>query len=507
MTLLYTLVVLIAVAAGAVAGWFLRKQTAAKLASGAEAKAERLLKEAKVKEQELLLQAREKAIALIDKAKVDEEALKKDLRAEKQRLEQRETLFDKKLLEFEENQTKLQEKLKQVEGVKGEIENLKVRELKKLEEISGLSREKATAELMRLVEEQAHDQLASRLRKLEETNQEEFERKARNIVSTTIQRIATSHAADITTTVVPIPSDEIKGRIIGKEGRNIKTVERLTGVDVIVDETPGIITVSGFSPIRRQVAKRALDKLISDGRIHPARIEEAVEEARHDLAVDIKKAGEDTLYEMGIAGLDPKLVQILGRLKYRTSYGQNVLVHSMEVGWLAALLAEELGADVAVCKKGGLLHDIGKTIDQDVKGAHPQLGYELMKKFNLPEEIAYMAIAHHEDNPKTLEGIIVKVADAISGSRPGARRESAEEYLKRLEDLEKIATSFQGVEKAYAIQAGRELRVFVTPEKIDDLAAYELAKNVARRVEAEMQYPGEIKVNVIRETRVVEYAR
>lgn len=507
MTLISIVVAVVALAIGAVVGWLLRKQTAAKLAAGAEAKAEKILKEAKAKEQELLLEAREKAIGLLDKAKTEEEVAKKELKEEKRRFQEREAAFDKKLLGLEDTQTKLQEKLAAVEVVKKEVDEIKVEAVKKLEDIAGLSRAQATEELLKKVEEEAQEQLMARVRKLEQANQEEFERKARNIVTTAIQRVATSHAADINTTVVALPSDEMKGRIIGKEGRNIKTIERLTGVDIIIDETPNALTVSGFAPIRRQVAKRALEKLIADGRIHPARIEEAVEAARQELALDIRKAGEDALYEMGITGIDPKMVSVLGRLKYRTSYGQNVLVHSMEVGWLAALIAEELGADVAVCKKGGLFHDIGKAIDQDVKGAHPQLGLELMKKFNFPEEVAYMSIAHHEDNPKTLEGIIVKVADAISGSRPGARRESAEEYIKRLEELEKIATSFEGVEKSYAIQAGRELRVFVTPEKLDDLASYELAKNIAKRVEAELTYPGEVKVNVIRETRVVEYAR
>ncbi|MDO8505925.1 MAG: ribonuclease Y [bacterium] len=498
---------IVALAAGGAAGWFLRKQTAVKLASGVEAKAERILKEAKIKEQEVLLEAREKVISLLDKAKADEEMLKKELRGEKQRLEIRETTFDKKLLELEDKQTRLQEKLVQVEGVKTEITKLRDQEIAKLEMIAGMTRAGAEEKLMAKVEVEAQDQLLARQRKLEQTSQEDLDRRARSIVATAVQRIATSHAADINTTVIQIPSDEMKGRIIGKEGRNIKTIERLTGIDVIIDETPNALTVSGFSPIRRQIAKRAIEKLVSDGRIHPARIEETVEQARHDLAVDIRKAGDDALFEMGITGIDPKMVSVLGRLKYRTSYGQNVLVHSQEVAWVAALLAEELGADVALCKKGGIFHDIGKAIDQDVKGAHPQLGYELMKKFNFPEEVAHMSISHHEDNPKTLEGIIVKVADAISGSRPGARRESAEDYVKRLEDLEKIATSFEGVEKSYAIQAGRELRVFVMPEKIDDLAAYELAKNIAKRIEAEMQYPGEVKVNVIRETRVVEYAR
>ena len=507
MSLITILSTLVALAGGVAGGWYLLKSRAARLAHSAEAKAEKIVAEAKSKEQEILLQAREKSIGVIDKAKAEEETIRKELRIEKQRLVDREATFDKKLLDLEDKHEKFQEKLKQVEGVKAQIEQVRQQAIERLQTVAGLTREQAVAELLKKVEEDSQEELASRIRKLQATTQDELDRQARTMVSTAVQRIAVSHASDINTTVVPLPSDEMKGRIIGKEGRNIKTLERLTGIDVIIDETPNALTVSGFSPIRRQVAKRALEKLIADGRIHPARIEEKVEESRQELALDIRKAGEDVLYEMGITGIDPKMISILGRLKYRTSYGQNVLIHSTEVGYIATLLAEELGADVSICKKGGLFHDIGKAIDQDMKGAHTHLGYELMKKFNFPENIAYMAIAHHEDNPKTLEGIIVKVADAISGSRPGARRESAEDYIKRLEDLEKIATSFSGVEHAYAIQAGRELRVFVKPQEIDDLSAYELAKNVAKRIEAEMQYPGEVKVNVIRETRVVEYAR
>ncbi len=507
MYLITILVALVALAIGAFVGWQLRKSRAASLAHSAEAKADKILKEVKNKEQELLLQAKEKSLALIDKAKAEEEELRKELKVEKQRLQERETTFDKKLLDLEERQEKIQEKIKQVDEVKSQIEGLKQQAVEKLQTVANLSREQAVQELLKRVEDDEEERVTTLRRKLEQTHQDELETRAKQMVSTVVQRIATSHAADITTSIVALPSDEMKGRIIGKEGRNIKSLERLTGVDVIIDETPQALTISSFSPIRRQVAKRALEKLIADGRIHPARIEETVEEARKDLALDIRKAGEDALYELGITGIDPKMISVLGRLKYRTSYGQNVLMHAQEVAWISTLLAEELGADVAMCKKGGLFHDIGKAIDQDVKGAHTHIGYELMKKFNFPEEIAYMAVSHHEDNPKTLEGIIVKIADSISGSRPGARRESAEEYVKRLEDLEKIATSFEGVEKCFAVHAGRELRVIVIPEKIDDLAAYELAKNIAKRIEAEMQYPGEVKVNVIRETRVVEYAR
>lgn len=501
------LILLAAILVSGSAGYYIRRLLAQKSVSGAEGRAEKILKEAKIKEQETLLAAREKSLKIIDEAKREEEARRRELVQEKRRMENREALFDKKLLEFEERQQKLTEKINQVEGVKADIQKLRDEEAKKLETVAGLSRDQARDELFRIIETESKDTLLSRIHKLESQGREDLERKAKNLLVNVIERISTSQAAETTTSSVDLPSDEMKGRIIGKEGRNIKTIEKLTGTEIIVDETPQTITVSGFSPIRRQVAKRALEKLVADGRIHPGRIEESIDEAKRDLALDIKKAGEDTLFELGITGLEPKLVSIIGRLKYRTSYGQNVLIHSKEVANLSALLANELGADIGIAKKGGLLHDIGKAVDHDISGTHPELGYNLMKKFGLPEEIAYISLAHHEDSPKTLEGIIVKVADAISGSRPGARRESLEEYVKRLEDLERIATSFPGVEKAYAIQAGREVRAFVIPTEIDDLHAYEMAKNIAKRIEEELQYPGEIKVNVIRETRVTEYAR
>lgn len=498
---------IIGVLAGVGVGYLIRTRLAAKNLQGAEAKAEDTIKKAQAKEQEMLLVAREKALKITEEAKREEEARRRELKDEKTRLEKREALFDTKLLEIQDKQTKLTEKIAQVEKVKGDIEKIHEDEVVKLTEITKLSKEDAEAQLLKRIEDSCKDALISRLRKLQLQSSEEMETKAKNLLAMVVQRQATSHLSEFTTSTIEIPSDEMKGRIIGKEGRNIKAIERLTGTDIIVDESPGIITVSAFSPIRRQIAKIALEKLIKDGRIHPTRIEEAVTEAKRDLAADVKKAGEDALYQMGIAGIDPKLVAILGRLKYRTSYGQNVMTHSMEVANCATLLATELGANIMVCRKGGLLHDIGKAIDHDVKGTHPELGYELMKKYGLPEEVAYMSIAHHEDSPKTLEGVIVKVADALSGARPGARRESLDDYVKRLEDLEKIATSFPGVEKAYAIQAGREVRVFVVPQEVDDLQAYELARSIAQKIESEMAYPGEVKVNVIRETRIVEYAR
>jgi len=492
---------------GIAIGYYLRKGLAKKLTGSIEEKAEKLLAETKNKQRELLLQAKDKAIQIIDEAKKEEDGRRQDLLSAQKRLEKRESLFDQKLLELQEKQQKLYDKANQVEKVKAEIQKIKDDHLAKLEEISGLTKEEAKKFLLDRTEKIIKEELVIRIGKLERESSDVLDVKAKELLSLAIERCASSHATEITTTTITIPSDEMKGRIIGREGRNIKTIEQLTGTEIIIDDTPEAITVSGFSPIRRHVAKKALEKLILDGRIHPGRIEEAVEQAKKELAMDIKKAGEDAVYELGVAGFDPKLVQILGRLKYRTSFGQNALQHSLEVAHLSALLAEELGANVSVAKKAGLLHDIGKAVDHEVTGTHPEIGRDIAKKFNIPEEIIIPIATHHDDMPPTLEAIIVKVADAISGARPGARKDTYEHYLQRLEDLEKVASSFDGVEKTYAIQAGREIRVFVTPDKIDDLGALKLAQEIAKKIEEELKYPGEIKVNVIREKRVVEYAR
>jgi len=492
---------------GLAGGWILRKVLASKVKGTIEAKSEAILLEAKNRERELVLQAKDKALKIIEDAKLEENSRRKELTHLQQRLEQREATFDQKILDLEGQKQKVQEELQKFE--KARIEVLKIREdqLAKLEKISGFTQPEAEKVLFDNVESRIKNELEVRIRKLEQSSTEDIERRAKNMIASAMERVASSQSVETTTTVVTLPNDEMKGRIIGKEGRNIKTIEQLTGVEVIVDETPGTIIVSGFNPIRRHVAKKALDFLIADGRIHPGRIEEAIDKAKKEITKDIIKAGEEAAYEVGVVGLDPKLIQLLGRLKFRTSYGQNVLQHSKEVAWLCKLLAQELGANVAVATKGGLLHDLGKAVDHEIQGSHPEIGYDIMKKFNLPEEVAYISIAHHEDNPKTLEGIISKVADAISGARPGARKDTYEHYLQRLEELESVASGFEGVEKCYAIQAGREVRVFVHPEAIDDYAATKLARNIADKIEQELKYPGEIKVNVIRETRVIEYAR
>jgi len=507
MDILTFIISAVAVAAGFAIGYIVRKTLAKREIEGAEAKAENLIKEAKSKQKEILLQANDKALKIIEDAKQEARQRRQELTHMQQRLEKRESIFDQKLLDLENKQQKLFEKAKEVEAVKEKIAKIREEQLRKLEKIAKMTKDQARNVLLENTEKMVKEDILARLKKLQSEGQEELDKKAREMLSLAIQRCSIPQAQEVTTTTVDLPSDEMKGRIIGREGRNIRTIEQLTGVEIVVDDTPMAINISGFSPIRRHVAKRALETLISDGRIHPARIEEAIDNAKKQIALEIKKAGEDALYELGIAGIDPKLVQILGRLKFRTSYGHNVLLHSLEVAHLAGLLAEELGADVTVCKKGGIFHDIGKAVDHEVKGGHPEIGYDIMKKFHMPEDVAYMCIAHHEDAPKTLEGIIVKVADAISGARPGARKDTYERYLQRLEELENVANSFEGVQKTYAIQAGREVRVFVIPESIDDLAAAKLAQNIAHKIEEELKYPGEIKVNVIREMRITEYAR
>ncbi|MFA5129822.1 MAG: ribonuclease Y [Patescibacteria group bacterium] len=501
--------VLLGATAGAIVAWVIRDAKGKSNVNSAEAKAVHIIKAAEEKEQDVLIRAKDKAIHILEEARVDQKKMLDELQGQRGELNEREKLFANKLLDIESQKEKLDEDAKRIEKTRAETDALKNEELTRIQEISQLTKEEASARIMKLVEDQNHDTIVSRIRKLDEQSQDEIDRKASNILAVAIQRQAASHVHETTTSYVELPSNDMKGRVIGREGRNIKSIEMLTGCELIVDETPGMITISGFSPIRRQIAKRSLEKLIADGRIHPGRIEETIAESKRELAVEMKKAGEDALYEIGIstAEIDPKLIQILGRMKFRTSYGQNALLHSMEVARLSIALGEQLGADVKVCKIGGLFHDIGKAVDHDMQGGHPELGYQIMKKFGLPEEIAYQSIGHHEDKPRTIEAVIVKAADAISGARPGARKDSYEQYIKRLEDLEKVVNSFEGIERSYAIQAGREVRVFVNPANIDDLQAEKLARDIAAKLEQELKYPGEIRITLIREKRVVEYAR
>ncbi|MCX6798010.1 MAG: ribonuclease Y [Candidatus Falkowbacteria bacterium] len=488
-------------------GWLFYKKSTANKVGSAAARADKILNEAKLKEKELLLKAQDKALKIIDESKREESSRRQEISNLQNRLEQRETSFSQKLLDLQEKQQKLYDKVNEVQEIKEKIQKIKEEQMAKLEKVAGLNQDQAKDILLKNVEEKSTEDLMVRVKKMENESSEKLEEKAKDIMAVAMQRLASTYTAELTTTTVDLPSDEMKGRIIGREGRNIKAIEQMTGVEIIVDDTPNAITISGFSLIRRHIAKKTLDYLIKDGRIHPTKIEDAVENAKKELALDIKKAGEEAMYELGITGFDPKLVSILGRLKYRTSYGQNALKHSIEVAHLSAMIAEELNADVTLAKKGGLLHDIGKAVDHEVQGNHTEIGRDIAKKFNLPPEIIAPIETHHEDNPATLISVIVKVADAISSARPGARNDSYENYLQRLEELENIALSFEGIEKAYAIQAGREVRIFVKPDEIDDLKAYNLARDIAKKVESELKYPGEIKINVIREMRVLEYAR
>jgi len=504
---IWILIAVVGTGGGMLVGWIGRKSWASKKIETAEARLQQAIQDTKTKQQEMVIESKDKAIKIIDEAKKEADSQRAELRHIQSRLEKRENLFDQKLLNLEEKQQKLHDKANRLEAAKKEILKIKEIQMEKLEKIASLSKEEAKNILLENTESEIKEELAHRITKLQNESNERLEQEAKNMLSVVIQRCATPHTAETTTTIVNLPSDEMKGRIIGREGRNIKTLEQLTGVEIIVDDTPEAIVISGFSPIRRHLAKRTLDKLIQDGRIHPGRIEETVEAAKKELALDIKKAGEEAAYEVGIAGLDNKLVQIVGRLKYRTSYGQNILRHSIEVANLSALLAQELGGNIAIAKKGGFLHDIGKAIDHEVQGTHPEIGQDIGKKYNLSQEVINCIAYHHDDELPTLETLIVKVADAISGARPGARKDTYEQYLQRLSELEDVAKSFEGIDKAYAIQAGREVRVFVIPDKVDDLSAVKLAKNIAGKIEEELKYPGEIKVNVIREKRITEYAR
>jgi len=493
---------------GIIIGYLIRQLLSSKRISSAESKAEAILNESKSKSQDILLEAKNKSFAVLEDAKKEEKERNVQLSRIENLLTKKESELESRAKELIEEKETLKAKTAELITAKTELEQVKLRQLGELEKISGLNRDQARGEMLSRVEEEYKEDLYKQIKRLEQDNREELDKKAREIMTTTIQRYAASHIADVTTTVVSLPSDEVKGKIIGKEGRNIKTIERLTGVDVIIDDTPEALVVSGYDPVRRQIAKLAIDKLIADGRIHPAKIEEMVEKAKSEINEKIREAGEAALFETGIGPVDPKLTYLLGRLAFRTSFGQNVLFHSVEMTHIAGMLASELGLDVPIAKKAALFHDIGKAVDHEVQGTHVEIGRKILQKFGIDPRVIQGMEAHHEEYPYvTLESRIVQAADAISGARPGARRDTVEIYLKRLEDLERIDDSFDGVEKSYAIQAGRELRIFVTPTQIDDLRAIKLSKDIAKKIEDEMKYPGEIKVNVIRETRAIEYAR
>jgi len=474
----------------------------------AERKAARMLVEARNESKGILQQAQDEAKETRTSAESEYRERRIELQRQENRVNQKGETLDRKLEGVEQRERNLTNKEKDIDNTRNQLGELKERQLKHLELISGMSSAEAKESLLETMEVEIQQETSRRLREWEVQLREETDKKAQEILSQAIQRSASEIVAETTVSVVPLPSDEMKGRLIGREGRNIRALEQATGIDLIIDDTPEAVTLSSFDPVRREVARRALTKLITDGRIHPARIEEVVAKAKEEVDADMVSAGEQAAYEVGITGLHPELIKLLGRLKYRTSYGQNVLVHSTEVAHLCGMIASELGANVNLAKRAGLLHDIGKAVDREVEGTHTAIGADLVKQWDKSPEVVQGIAEHHLETIDTgLWGFIVAAADAISSARPGARRESLENYLKRLKALEDIADSFKGVEKSYAIQAGREVRILVKPEDIDDLGSMRLARDIVKKVEETLQYPGQIKVTVIRETRAVDYAK
>lgn len=494
------------------AGYLYRKQIAEQKIGGAEQEALRIVEEAKKsadsKQREALLEAKEEMHRL--RSDFDKEV--RDRRSELQRQErrtiQKDETLDRKLEQLEKKEEQVQRKSGELERLKEKVDEIIAKQQAELERISGLGSQEAKQMLLDSIEKEVQQEAALLIKDIEAQAREEGEKRAREIITLAIQRCAADHVAETTVSVVELPNDEMKGRIIGREGRNIRTLETLTGIDLIIDDTPEAVILSGFDPIRREVARVALERLVSDGRIHPARIEEMVEKAQREVEARIRDEGEQATLDVGVHGLNPELIKLLGRLRFRTSYGQNVLKHSIEVAHLSAIMAAELGADVNLAKRAGLLHDIGKAIDHEVEGPHVTIGADMAKKYREQPAVVHAIAAHHNDiEPQTLEAVLVQAADAISAARPGARRESLESYIKRLEKLEEIADSFDGVEKTYAIQAGREIRIIVKPDKVDDVSSVRIARDIAKKVENELDYPGQIKVTVIRETRAVDYAK
>jgi ribonuclease Y len=502
------LLALLAASAGIGFGYLLRLIISLGKRGSMELDIKQMELRAREEAQNVIAEAEAKALEVLSRADANLKEREERTKKGEDRLIKKEEFLDKRQSDIDKEAEYIKAKAIEIKEVRDKIAHIAEEKQGELAKVAGLSVSEAREELLKKVEKDAEEDLLIRMQKLENDAEDKIEARAREILSTTIQRLASSVSGEIMSSNVPLPNDDIKGKIIGKEGRNIKAFERATGVEVIVDDTPGAITISSFDPVRRAIARVALENLISDGRIQPAKIEEFVEKAKEETNKIIKEKGEEAAFECGVYNLDPKLLSILGRLHFRTSYGQNVLEHSIEMAHLAGMIADELGANVPIAKAGALLHDIGKALDHEVAGTHVEIGRRILQKFNVSEEVIKAMQAHHGEYPyETVESVIVQTADAISGGRPGARRDTVEHYLKRLEDLESIAMTFSGVEKAYALQAGREIRVFVLPEKVSDLEAKKMARNIALRIESELKYPGEIKVNVIREARAVEFAR
>ncbi len=507
-TVVLVALVAVAVAGGLVLGFLARGLWAAQSIKAAQERAARIVAEARTQQKELIIQAKDEQVRLQRETEEEARAKRADLASLERRLLQRDEQLDQRTDMLEERNRKLLGKEQELEARRDELASARQDQIAALERVGQMSVEEARSDLLEAVREQADHDAVKLARSIERKAREEADDRARDVVVTAIQRVMVDHTAEMTVSVVPIPSDEMKGRIIGREGRNIRALEQATGIDLIIDDTPESVLISGFDPVRREVARLALTKLIQDGRIHPGRIEEVVNKAAAEVDMIMRQAGEAAAYDTGVPGLPPEMIKLLGRLRYRTSYGQNVLKHVMETARLAAVIAGEVGADVQIAKIGGLLHDIGKAVDHEIEGPHAAIGAQIAQRHNMPMKIVNAIAAHHQEvEYACVEAPIVQIADAISASRPGARGESMDAYVKRLEDLQQIADSFPGVEKSFAVQAGREVRILVRPEEIDDLASMRLARDIVRKIEESLTYPGQIKVTVIRETRAVEYAK
>jgi ribonuclease Y len=499
---------LVALLAGVAVGFYFRRGPQGESRQLAEENANRILAEAEQRQKEVLLEAKEEALRLRQRVEDELKEGRRDLQQQERRLAQKEENLDRKVEAQERRERSFTDRESSLDALRAEIEQAKNAQLRELERVAALTTGEARDILLTRVDQEIRDEANRRLREADAEMQATAEMRARKILATAIQRFTSEVTQETTVSVVPIPSDDMKGRIIGREGRNIRALESATGVDLIIDDTPDAVTLSAFDPVRREIARVALTQLIQDGRIHPTRIEEVVEKAKAQVDQSLREAGENAAIEAGVTGLHPEILRTFGRLRYRTSYGQNQLKHAVESSHLAALIAKEVGADVNICRRGGLLHDLGKAIDHDVEGTHAMLGAEILRRHNVNPAVVHCVEAHHEEvEPSTVEAIIVMMADAISGGRPGARRESLDNYVKRLQELESVANSFNGVEKSFAIQAGREVRIIVKPEQIDDLEAMRLARDISRKIEESLEYPGQIKVTVVRETRAVDYAK